>query len=31
MLLCKTEGLFLGCLCLSCKFKEETGESLPKM
>lgn len=28
MLLCKTEGLFLGRLCLSCKFKEETGESL---
>lgn len=28
MVLCKTEGLFLGRLCLSCKFKEETGESL---
>lgn len=28
MLLCKTEGLFLGRLCLTCKFKEETGESL---
>ena len=27
MLLCKTEGLFLGRLCLSCKFKEETGEN----
>lgn len=31
MVLCKTEGLFLGRLCLSCMFKEETGESLPKM
>lgn len=28
MVLCKTEGLFLGRLCLSCKFREETGESL---
>lgn len=28
MLLCKTEGLFLGRPCLSRKFKEETGESL---
>lgn len=28
MVLCKTEGLFLGRLRLSCKFKEETGESL---
>lgn len=28
MLLCKTEGIFLGRLCLSCKFKEGTGESL---
>lgn len=28
MVLCKTEGLFLGRLCLSCKFKEETSESL---
>ena len=27
MVLCKTEGLFLGRLCLSCKFKEETGEN----
>ena len=28
MVLCKTEGIFLGRLCFSCKFKEETGESL---
>lgn len=28
MVLCKTEGIFLGRLCLSCKFKEKTGESL---
>ena len=28
MILCKTEGIFLGRLCFSCKFKEETGESL---
>lgn len=31
MVLCKTEGIFLGRLYLSCKFKEETGKSLPKM
>lgn len=28
MILCKMEGIFLGRLCLTCKFKEETGESL---
>ena len=28
MILCKTEGIFLGRLCLSCKFREGTGESL---
>lgn len=28
MILCKMEGIFLGRPCLTCKFKEETSESL---